>query len=1026
MTRDDADSEHRGYREYLLTPTGIAGVTGLAPTKDFPDNSFDAIVFDWDGTAVPNRDASAEALRSRIEALCRCGIDIAVVSGTHVDNVDMQLMARPRGPGRLWLCVNRGSQVAVVGPDGPSMVFERRATPAEESTLDRAASLAMKRLGEFGLVTRLVSQRMNRRKIDLIDEPEWANPPKAQIAALLDKVTHRLRSHAIAGLDTAVSVVIQAALDAGLNDPRVTTDAKHIEVGLTDKSDSMSWILKELGRRGIGAGLVLVVGDELGQLGGVPGSDAAMMTLDAGRSTFISVGIEPEGTPPGVLHFAGGPETFLGILDHQLVRRAMRRVPSIDLDPAWTVKWDQHPQSLERVRESLLVVADGRFGTRGYKEEDGSTSNPLVVASGIYDAANGAEGYLVGPRWSDLELRAVSGSQDEWVLDLRTGVLLRKRRDAVGNIDFCSVRFASLAQPGTMALRAEGAESILEPGPSLVLPRDTAGEQGTAGRSFWASSQSSYGGGITAAAKTVTHDALGLRMIERVAHYASDPYTTPDPTRVVKLVENDQSLGFDQLLSCQRQAWADRWDNAGVSIEGDTESELAVRFALFHLMSSVGDDGETAVGARGLSGPAYAGHVFWDDEIFVMPFLAATHPVAAESMLRYRIARLDAARANAVSFGHRGARFPWESATTGEDVTPRSARDAHGDTVEILTGQLEEHIIADIAWAASHAAAWTGSQDLLVGDGRPLIMETARWWASRAERDADGSAHLRGVIGPDEYHESVDDNAFTNVMAAWNLRRAVELAEELIANGQRVDVKPSEIQDWSALADSLVDGYDSETGVHEQFAGFFDLEPLVISEIASTPVAADVLLGRRRVAGSQIIKQADVLMLHHLVPEACAPGSLISDLEFYLPRVAHGSSLSPAIHASVLARAGRANEALELFRLACRIDLDDLTGTTAGGLHLACLGGVWQALAYGFLGLWPTASGLVIDPHLPDAWDSLSLTVIFWGVKVVIHADKNAIAAYPEAEISVIVDGSTALVGRAGVRIDRSNKRLGP
>jgi nucleotide-binding universal stress UspA family protein len=206
------------------------------------------------------------------------------------------------------------------------------------------------------------------------------------------------------------------------------------------------------------------------------------------------------------------------------------------------------------------------------------------------------------------------------------------------------------------------------------------------------------------------------------------------------------------------------------------------------------------------------------------------------------------------------------------------------------------------------------------------------------------------VIGPDEYHEPVDDNAYTNVMARWNLRRAAGL-------GPDAGLSDEERERWLVLAEALVDGYEPESGVYEQFAGFSELEPLVIADLAPRrPVAAELLLGRERVEGAQVVKQADVLMLHHLVPEEVEPGSLTANLRFYEPRTAHGSSLSPGIHAALFARAGMLDEALAGLRLASRIDLDDLTETTAGGLHLAAMGSVWQALAFGFAGLRPTGA----------------------------------------------------------------------
>jgi trehalose/maltose hydrolase-like predicted phosphorylase len=402
------------------------------------------------------------------------------------------------------------------------------------------------------------------------------------------------------------------------------------------------------------------------------------------------------------------------------------------------------------------------------------------------------------------------------------------------------------------------------------------------------------------------------------------------------------------------------------------------------------------VGARGLSGPAYRGHVFWDSDVFVLPFLAATHPPAARAMLEYRIRRLPDARLAARRLGRAGARFPWESARDGFDVTPASARLPTGRLVRIRTGELEEHIVADVAWAAQTYLDWTGDEAFAAGAGRDLFLETARYWASRLRYDREGRAHIFGVIGPDEYHEPVDDNAFTNVIARWNLRRAAEL-----------DGTDDERAAWLDAADALVDGYDAASGIYEQFAGFFGLEPLVIAEVAPRrPIAADLLLGAERIAGAQVLKQADVLMLHHLVPEQTAPGSLDPNLDFYEPRTAHGSSLSPAIHAGLFARVDRFAEALAALQIAARIDLDDLTGSTAGGLHLATMGGLWQALAFGFGGIRPQDGILTVDPHLPPSWPALEFRLRFHGSPVRIRVEDGTVAVDSEPAIPVSVGGS--------------------
>jgi trehalose/maltose hydrolase-like predicted phosphorylase len=384
-------------------------------------------------------------------------------------------------------------------------------------------------------------------------------------------------------------------------------------------------------------------------------------------------------------------------------------------------------------------------------------------------------------------------------------------------------------------------------------------------------------------------------------------------------------------------------------------------------------------------------------------------------MLEYRLRRLPAALNVARAQGRAGARFAWESAASGEDVAPRSARDRRGQLSRVLTGELEEHIVADIAWAAAHYADWTGDRAFEAGPGRELLVQTARWWASRIELDEDGSGHIRGVIGPDEYHERINDNAYTNVMARWNLRRAAHAT----AHGT---VDTSERRRWLDLAEALIDGYDPATRVYEQFAGFFALEPLAIAKIApQRPVSADLLLGAARTHAAQVVKQADVLMLHYLVPEEVAPGSLEPNLDFYEPRTAHGSTLSPGVHAALLARVGRLDEALDLLRLTARIDLDDVGQTTAGGLHLAAMGSLWRGLAFGFAGLRPARRALVIEPTAVPGLEALTLRLRFRGSRVRVRVTPDG--AEVRAERPIIVRAPSVgmvTVGPAGRVFDLS------
>jgi trehalose/maltose hydrolase-like predicted phosphorylase len=908
------------------------------------DRRFEAVVFDWDGTAVPDRAADAGELRALVEELTRLGCDLVVVTGTHVGNVDGQLQARPAGPGRLSFCVNRGSEVFAAGESGLELVYRREATAEEDAALDAAAAATVAELGRRGVVAEVVSQRLNRRKIDLIPEPEWADPPKARISELLAAVQERLRDAGLSGLGDVVEVALAASRAAGLADPRVTSDAKHVEIGLTDKADAARWSFADLTRRGIGPGLVLIAGDEFGQLGGLTGSDSFLLVPEGVRATAVSVGAEPTGAPADVIELGGGPDAFLGILADQLERRRRGDVPDLDGDSEWTLTFEGLDPRLERVRESILTQADGRLGTRGAPVFDHPAASPGVLLSGAYVGDGPATELAPCPDWTRVAPARRRRPKVTRRLDLASGLL--REEGAI-----TSLRFSSLARPATVALRAQA-------NPALVGARR----------------RRSTAGPVTLAVR----DRRRGTILERLGAY------DPDERVAQAALAAAEELGFEGLLHEHRDAWARRWQDADVVVEGDPELQRAIRLALFHLIASVADTGEAAVGARGLTGAAYRGHVFWDSDVFVLPFLAATHPEAARAMLEYRVRRLPAARARARLHGRQGARFPWESAADGCDVTPEAARLPTGQLIAIRTGELEEHITGDVAWAAAYYLAWTGDREFASGPGRDLLVETARYWASRVRFDQDGRAHIYGVIGPDEYHEPVDDNAFTNVLARWNLRQAAALD----------GVDEDERTRWLVVAEMLVDGYDRASGLYEQFAGFFELEPLVIDEIAPRrPIAADLLLGAERTQGAQVLKQADVLMLHHLLPDEVAPGSLDPNLDFYEPRTAHGSSLSPAINASVLARAGRYRPAREALQIAARIDLDDLTGTTAAGLHLATMGGLWQALAFGFGGIRPRADTLLVDPRLPKEWNALEFSLRFRGRPLRLRIDRDGVTA---------------------------------
>ena len=349
---------------------------------------FEAIVFDWDGTAVPDRarrrDAAARPRRGR---RARPGLELAVVSGTHVGNVDGQLAARPSGPGALTLLLNRGSEVFRVERAGPRARWSA-APPAahEDAALSRAAQLTVERLAARGLTAadRLVAAESPQDRPHpraALGRPAQGAHRRAARGRPGSPRSGRHRGPRRGGRDRASA----AATEAGLPDPRVTSDAKHVEIGLTDKSDSTRWIMRELWRRGIAPGQVLIAGDELGTLGGLPGSDSMLLASAARRATALSVGVEPAGVPAGVIALGGGPAAFAAVLERSARPPQRRRAPAVDRDPCWTLAVDGRRPA---ARACARIAADAlRRPPRHARQRRGRPippTRPVSCSSGVY------------------------------------------------------------------------------------------------------------------------------------------------------------------------------------------------------------------------------------------------------------------------------------------------------------------------------------------------------------------------------------------------------------------------------------------------------------------------------------------------------------------------------------------------------------------------------------------------------------------------------------------------------------------
>ncbi len=1004
---------------------------------------FSLVVFDWDGTAVADRREDATELRERLLALLNHGVALVIVTGTNIRHITSQLALEgqrlPRG--RLYAATNRGSEVYAFLPDGrPEALVTRQATLAENDALDRIATRLQHALrARSGLDITVVFDRLNRRKVDLIPLPEWRDPPKARIDELLEAVTRRFREAGMPdGLRVAIAEAARIAREEGLPDARITSDVKHVEIGLTDKGDSMAWVLRELApAMGLPTEAILVGGDEFGPLAGFLGSDSQMRLPEASGATFVSVGREPNGVPPGVIHLGGGPVRFKALLE-DLAKHKLPALPTIfipTLDRCWHLREDGFLPQSEHEVESRFALSNGYSGTRGSLMEEGPFSRAGSFLAGVFDPGRaGFPELVLAPFWPALRvevggepLRLDAGEilAQRRTLDMRRGMLMRawRHRSPEGRITRVhEVRWASLADrhaffqevwlvpenySGPLLLTGaldgvirdlEG-EVHLEPvsadaSPLLVLQTRHSGVKLAFAGAFESVPPREPEPRIQGARVEQRWNHLGGVDDPFLLRRAAVAYTNRDgldPAASARAHADDlRPLDMEGRAADHEATWSAAWEDADVRIAGDPEAQRALRFALFHLIGAANpDDPRVSIGARALSGEGYKGHVFWDTELYMLPFYIHTQPHAARALLMYRYVTLDGARRRAQEWGYRGALYAWESTDTGEEASPEMVIGFDGLPIPIMTGKMAHHVNAAVVFAIWKYWEATQDQDFMVEAGTEIVLEVARFWESRVESDARGAYHIRHVVGPDEYHEDVDDNAYTNEMARFCLELGVRFARSLVlrlpavwaALAERLEVSEASVSAWQEIARRLVTGFDPARGMHEQFAGYFGLKDVDLTSYASRTIPMDVILGRA-IRETQVIKQADVIMLMRLLWDRFPPAVREANFRYYEPRTGHGSSLSPGVHALVAARLGDAALAMRYFRFAAAIDLSNRMGNASEGIHAAALGCLWQAVVFGFAGIYLQEEALALDPTLPSEWSALEFPFQYRGQRL--------------------------------------------
>lgn len=717
--------------------------------------------------------------------------------------------------------------------------------------------------------------------------------------------------------------------------------------------------------------------------------------------------------------------------------------------------------------ETLFTVGNGYVGTRGAYEEDFPGQQKATFVRGVYDAVPLYFTELVNvPDWLSTQIN-LDGERfsllqgkvlvQERTLDLSNGVLSRTVRWTSPGGKTARIRFERFASMSDEHLALLRCRVIPEFDGTVEIRTALNARVDNQGFTHWeVIDQGSKDPGAFLLSRT-RHSQMELAQVMKVLPSAGELEETDYwdaqgcPTlslrfratagapleleKHVAMVTSRDAAGpletawkslaatrsWLEALEQSRQVWQRLWEACDVEIEGDDAAQLAARFNIFQmLIAAPRGDADASIPARTLSGFGYRGHVFWDTDIFMLPMFTFTLPGVAKNLLDYRWRRLPAAERFAQEGGYAGARFPWESADSGEEVTPPWIPSASNpkELIRIWTGDLELHVSSDVAYAAYQYWKTSGDELWMRERGVRLLLETARFWASRVTWSAErGAYELRDVIGPDENHDHVDNNAFTNAMAGWNLRAALEVlawlettdAEAVHDLRTTLGINDEERRRWGEISRKLVIRREP-SGLIEQFDGYFGLQDVDMARLGPRTTSVQALLGIEGAARTQVIKQPDVLMLMALLPDEFDVETLRVNYEYYTPRtdLAFGSSLGPAIQAILACRLDRPAEAYADFMKAALADLEDLRGNAADGIHGASAGACWQVLVFGFGGLTLHGDRWEVHPHLPEGWKRLTFSFEFRGqrYRVEVKAD------HPQPAVRAL--GPVAAVSQKG------------
>lgn len=462
---------------------------------------------------------------------------------------------------------------------------------------------------------------------------------------------------------------------------------------------------------------------------------------------------------------------------------------------------------------------------------------------------------------------------------------------------------------------------------------------------------------------------------------------------------------YDYLLMESTNEWNQQvWENCPIEIESSqTEDQLAIHFAQYHLhIMTPKHDERMNIGAKGLSGEGYKGHTFWDTEIFMLPYFIFTHPEIAQKLVTYRYLGLQGARRKAQENGFEGAQYPWEAAwpSDGETTPVWGAADIiTGQPTKIWSGFIEQHITSDVTFGIKQYIDVTGDSQFANEKGYEIIFDTAKFWASRVEWIEQNKRYeILNVVGPDEYKEHVDNNAFTNYTAHWNITLAIKTYNYLTVSNPTLLSKLRErldldrvYQEWLNKVDLIYLPKATDEGVLPQDDEYLTKEIIDLSKYKSQENVGVLFhdYNLEQVNNMQVTKQADVLLLIYLFEQLFDKKLKLTNWNYYEPKTLHDSSLSLATHAVLAADLGLMEESYRLFKKAIRIDMGVNPKSSDAGIHAGAMGGIWQSVVLGYGGLRCLDGKLRIEPHLPKNWQSLKYGFYWQNNHIVVEINKE-------------------------------------